>query len=79
MLRKALFQLDLEQEDGVLAEGAEDEDDAGDDPGLDGGQALGFRRVGLDRVEDVDEDKKDCHQKGHATQKTFNSAQGSFK
>ncbi len=61
MLGKALFEFDLEQEDGVLAEGAEDEDDAGDDPGLDGGQALGLRRVGLDRVEDVDEDEKDCH------------------
>ena len=67
MLRKALFELDLEQEDGVLAERAEDEDDTGDDPGLDGGQTLGFRRVGLDRVEDVDQDEKDCHQKGHST------------
>jgi hypothetical protein len=67
MFGKAFFQFDLEQEDGVLAEGPEDEDDAGDDPGLDGGQALGLRRVGLDRVEDVDEDEKDCHQESHST------------
>ena len=67
VLGKALFQLDLEQEDGVFAEGPEDEDDAGDDPGLDGRQALGLGRVRLDRVEDVDQHEEDCHQERHST------------
>ena len=67
MFGKAFFQFDLEQEDGVLAEGPEDEDDAGDDPGLDGGQALGLGRVGLDRVEDVDQHQEDRHQESHPT------------
>ena len=67
LLGRDLFQLDLEQDDGVLAEGAEHEDDAGDDPRLDGGQALRLRAVGLDRVEDVDQDQEDRHQEGHPT------------
>ena len=37
-----LLQLELEQDHGVLEEGAEHEDDAGDDPALDGGQSLGL-------------------------------------
>jgi len=61
VLGEAFFQLDLEQEDGVLAEGAEDEDDARDDPRLDGSQALGLGWVCLDRVEDVDQHQEDCH------------------
>ena len=67
LLGRDLFQLDLEQDDGVLAEGAKHEDDAGDHPRLDGGQALGLRAVGLDRVEDVDQDEEDRHQEGHPT------------
>ncbi len=47
MFRKAFFELDLEQKDGVLAEGAEHEDDAGNDPRLDGCQTLRLGGVGL--------------------------------
>jgi hypothetical protein len=47
MFRKAFFELDLEQKDGVLAEGAEHEDDAGDDPRLDSRQTLRLGGVGL--------------------------------
>ena len=61
MFGEAFFKLDLEQEDCVLAEGAKDKDDASDDPRLYGGQPLGLRRVGLDRVEDVDQHQKNCH------------------
>ena len=67
VLGKAFFQLDLEQEDGVFAEGPEDKDYTGDDPGLDGRQALGLGRVRLDRVEDVDQHEEDCHQERHST------------
>ena len=35
-----LLQLELEQDDGVLEQGAEHEDDAGDHPALDGSQTL---------------------------------------
>jgi hypothetical protein len=67
LFRRNLFQLNLEQYDGVLAEGAEHKDDAGNHPSLDGGQPLGLRRVGLDRVEDVDQDEKDGDEKCHST------------
>ncbi len=67
LLGRQLLQLDLEQDDGVLSQRAEDEDDAGDDPGLDGRQSLGLGRVGLDGVEDVDQDQEDGHQQGHPT------------
>ena len=71
MFGKTFLQFDLEQEDGVLAEGPEDEDDAGDDPGLDGRQTFGLGRVCLDRVEDVDQHQEDRHQKGHPTWKAI--------
>ena len=38
-----LLQLELEQDDGVLQEGAEHEDDAGDHPALYGGQTFGLK------------------------------------
>ena len=40
-----LLQLELEQDHGVLEEGAEHEDDAGDHPALDGGQSLGLNML----------------------------------
>ena len=41
--RPDLLQLELEQDDGVLEEGAEHEDDAGDHPALDRGQTLSLK------------------------------------
>ena len=38
------LELDLEEDDGVLAEGAEHEDDAGDHPRLDRRQTLSLHR-----------------------------------
>lgn len=66
-----LANLDLEEDDGVLAEGTKDEDDAGDDPCLNSRQALRLGAVGLDGVEDVDEDEEDRHQEGHAARYDF--------
>ena len=43
----------LQQDDGVLEEGPEDEEDAADDPRLHRVQAVGLRWVGRRRVEDV--------------------------
>ena len=43
----------LEQDDGVFEERAEDEEDAADDPRLHGVQAVRLRRVRRRRVEDV--------------------------
>ena len=40
-----LLELDLEEDDGVLAEGAEHEDDAGDHPRLDRRQTLGLEQI----------------------------------
>ena len=40
-----LLQLELKQDHGVLEEGAEHEDDAGDHPALDGGQSLGLNML----------------------------------
>ena len=59
-----------------LYEGSEDEDGAGDEPGLHGRQGLGLgtggpqdpghlRRVRLDGVEDVDEDEEDGDEEAH--------------
>ena len=45
--------LHLEQDYGVLGEGAEDEEDAADHPGLHGVQTVGLRGVGRGSVEDV--------------------------
>ena len=58
-------QLHLEEEAGVLDEGAEDEEDADDDPRLDGSETLGLRDVGRDRVEDVHQHQEDCHEQCH--------------
>lgn len=41
--RPDLLQLELEEDDCVLEEGAEHEDDAGDHPALDRGQTLGLK------------------------------------
>ena len=41
--RPCCGELHLEEESCVLDEGPEDEEDAHDDPGLDGGQTLGLR------------------------------------
>ena len=49
----------LEQKAGVFDEGPENEEDADDDPGLDGRQSLGLGDVAGDRVEDVDQDQED--------------------
>ncbi len=51
----------FEQESGVFNEGPEDEEDADDDPGLDGRQPLGLGDVAGDRVEDVDQNQEDGH------------------
>ena len=51
----------------VLRERAEDEEDAGEHPGLDGGEALGLGRVGGHGVEDVDQDEEEGDQQGHPT------------
>ena len=51
----------------VLCERAEDEEDAGEHPGLDGGEALGLGRVGGHGVEDVDQDEEEGDQQGHPT------------
>lgn len=59
--------LHFEQEPGVLDEGAEDEEDADDDPGLDGSQTLGLGDVGSDCVENVHQHKEHSHQESHAT------------
>ena len=66
-IRPALHLLQLEEEEdgGILQHRPEDEDDAGDHPGLDGGEALRLGRVGLDRVVDVDEDEEDGHKQRH--------------
>ena len=40
MLYGHLLQLELEEDDGVLEQGAEHEDDAGDHPALDSSQTL---------------------------------------
>ena len=66
-IRPALHFLQLEEEEdgGILQHRPEDEDDAGDHPGLDGGEALRLGRVGLDRVVDVDEDEEEGDQHGH--------------
>ena len=50
----------------VLRECAEDKEDAGEHPGLDGGEPLGLGRVGRHRVEDVDQDEEEGDQQGHA-------------
>ena len=57
--------LHFEQKSGVLDEGAEDEQDAYDDPGLDGGQALRLRDVGRDSVENVHQHEEHRHQQRH--------------
>jgi hypothetical protein len=44
----------------------EDEEDAREHPDLDGGEALSFRRVGGDVVEDVDQDQEQGDQESHA-------------
>jgi hypothetical protein len=44
----------LQQDDGVLKEGPEDEEDAADDPRLHRVQPVRLRGVGRRRVEDVD-------------------------
>ena len=66
-IRPALHLLQLEEEEdgGILQHRPEDEDDAGDHPSLDGGEALRLGRVGLDRVVDVDEDEEEGDQHGH--------------
>ena len=43
MLYGHLLQLEFEQDDGVLEQGAEHEDDAGDHPALDGSQTLSLK------------------------------------
>ena len=58
-------ELHLEQEAGVLDEGTEDEEDADDDPRLDGRETLGLRDVGRDRVEDVHQHEEDSHEQRH--------------
>ena len=58
-------QLEEEEDGRVLQHGTEDEDDAGDHPGLDRGEALCLWRVGLDRVVDVDEDEEEGDQHRH--------------
>ena len=42
MLHGHLLQLEFEQDDGVLEQGAEHEDDAGNHPALDSSQTLGL-------------------------------------
>ena len=49
--------LHLQQDDGVLEEGAEHEEDAADDPRLHGVEAVSLRGVGGGGVEDVDLEK----------------------
>ena len=67
LLGSNLFQLDFQKNDRVFPKSSEDEDDAGNDPGLDGGETLGLWAVGLNCVEDVDEHQEDCDKEGHTT------------
>ena len=46
--------------------GPEDKEDAGQHPHLDSGEALSFGWVGVDVVEDVDEDKEESDKQRHA-------------
>ena len=43
MLYGHLLQLEFEEDDGVLEQGAEHEDDAGDHPALDGSQTFSLK------------------------------------
>lgn len=78
-----LTQLHLEQDSRVLHQGGEHEDNAGDHPGLHGGESLSLQirqathkvmgaqhylgGVGLDCIEDVDEHEKDGNEKSHSS------------
>ena len=58
-----LFQV---ENHGVDHEGSEHEEDASQHPDLDGGETLGLGRVGVDVVEDVDENEEEGDEESHA-------------
>ena len=78
-----LTQLHLEEDARVLHQGGKDEDNAGDHPGLHGGESLSLQisqadhkvigaqhylgGVGLDCIEDVDEHEKYGDEKSHSS------------
>ena len=62
---KTLLLFEVEDH-SVDHEGPEHEEDAGQHPHLDGGQSLGLGGVGVDVIEDVDEDKEEGDEERHA-------------
>jgi len=61
------YNLPAEQESCVFGEGAKDEQDAGQHPGLDGSQTLSLGGVGCYCVENVDQNKEEGDQQSHSS------------
>ena len=61
----------LKQHSSESQESSKDKEDAGDDPGWDGGESFNVGRVCRDVGEDVDQHEEEGHQQGHPTRNYF--------